>query len=200
MTSDTVDRVTEDRLKPRVLAFSGSIRTGSLNTMLLGLICKEIERQGALVTELSLSDYALPIYNGDIEERAEVPLNVATLRKQISDQELLLITCPEHNGSVTALLKNTLDWCSRPVDGLLPLAPFQRKPVLLASTSTGPFGGLRAIGHLRAILSKMGALVIPQDLVVPFGQTAFSAKGFASAAIQNVAGEAVSALLYERAK
>lgn len=180
---------------PRLLAFSGSVRGGSLNTALLGLLTAEAEFQGAQVSRISLRDYAFPVYDGDIEARGDAPATVAALRKLIRDHDALLIACPEHNGSVTALLKNTLDWCSRPMDALAPLEPFQGKTVLIIGTSVSPFGGLRALGHLRAILAKMGANVMPQDLAVPFGQEAFDADGFKSEALGAMASDMISTLM-----
>ncbi|MFZ1813130.1 MAG: NAD(P)H-dependent oxidoreductase [Rhizobiaceae bacterium] len=161
-----------------ILAFSGSERKGSLNATLLGIIAAEAERQGTPMTRISLRDYALPIYDGDLEERNDVHAAISDPRATIRGHACLLIASPEHNGSVTALLKNALDWCSRPVDGQPPLEPFQGKFVLIVSTSISPFGGLRAIGHLRAILAKMGATVLPVDLAVPFGQNALGTEGF----------------------
>lgn len=184
--------------RPRVLAFSGSERQGSLNARLLGLVAAEVERQGAAVTRLSLRNQALPLYDGDLEAGGEVPASVGNLRGLIRSHDFLLIACPEHNGSVTALLKNALDWCSRPVDGQPALALFQRKPVLIVGTSISPFGGLRAIGHLRAILAKMGAMVLPMDLAVPNGDKALAAEGFGAEGLERLAANAVAALLRER--
>ena len=180
-----------------ILAFCGSTRAESLNAALLGLLVDEAAAQGARVTALSLKDYPLPVYDGDIEARGEAPGAVAELRELIRSHDALLIACPEHNGSVTALLKNTLDWCSRPVDGAAPLEPFQGKPVLIAATSPSPFGGLRAIGHLRAILAKMGAAVLPLDLAVPQGAGAFDSAGFRDKGVAALASGAVAALIAE---
>lgn len=184
----------------RILTFSGSVRDGSLNSTLLSLLNDEAARQGAVVTRVNLRDFALPIYDGDIESRGEVPETVSALRGLIRDHAGLLIACPEHNGSVTALLKNTLDWCSRPVDGSPSLEPFHRKTVLIVGTSLSPFGGLRAIGHLRAILAKMGATVLPQDLAVPFGQTAFDSGGFKTDTLRGLAVDAIDVLLHDLRK
>ena len=178
-----------------ILAFSGSVREGSLNAALLSLLVAEAEKQGASVTGVSLRDYALPVYDGDIEARGDVPEEVSELRALIRAHPRLLIACPEHNGSVTALLKNTLDWCSRPVDSHPTLEPFQGKTVLIAGTSVSPFGGLRAIGHLRAILGKMGALVLPQDLAVPHGQDAFGSEGFHDEGLAALASGGVASLI-----
>jgi chromate reductase, NAD(P)H dehydrogenase (quinone) len=157
----------------RVLAFSGSARTGSWNALLLKIAADDLRAHGVVVTDLSLRDYALPLYDSDLEAQDGVPESVVALRRLIHEHDGLLIACPEYNGSVTPLLKNALDWCSRPGDGLGALEPFRLKPALIVGTSIGPFGALRAIGHLRAILSKMGAAVVPEDLAVPNAPAAF---------------------------
>lgn len=157
----------------RVLAFSGSARKGSWNSLLLKIVADELRSHGIAITEVSLRDFALPLYDGDLEEDEGVPKEAFALRRLIHEHDGLLIACPEYNGSVTPLLKNALDWCSRPGDGLGRLEPFQLKPVLIVGTSISPFGALRAIGHLRAIMSKMGAAVVPEDLALPSAQAAF---------------------------
>jgi len=176
-----------------VLAFSGSARSGSWNARLLDVMVGGLESNGLAVEKISLRDLALPLYDGDLEAADGVPAPAVALRRQIAGSAGLLIACPEHNGSVTALLKNTLDWCSRPGDGMGPLEPFQRKPVRIAGASISPFGGLRAIGHLRAILAKMGAVVMPDDVAVPHAGSAFTADGFADQGTAAAAGRAAQA-------
>ncbi len=179
----------------RVLAFSGSERRGSWNARLLALVIGEMEGLGIAVTAVSLRDLKLPLYDGDEEAASGVPEGAMRLRYLISGHDAMLIACPEYNGSVTPLLKNALDWCSRPVNGQGGLAPFQLKPSLLVGTSVSPFGGVRAIGHLRAILGKMGALVMPEDLAVPHAERAFSETGFSDAGTAAAARRAVASLL-----
>jgi len=178
-----------------VLAFSGSLRRGSWNTRLLKTMAGELSSHGVLVTELSLRNHLLPIYDPDIEAESGVPATAVELRELISRYDGLLIACPEYNGSVTPVLKNTLDWCSRPVGQVGGLAPFQQKPVLIIGTSIGPFGALRAIGHLRAILSKMGAMVWPEDLAVPNATAAFTGAGLADSATAALAARAAAAFI-----
>ncbi|QWW71329.1 NADPH-dependent FMN reductase [Rhizobium sp. WYJ-E13] len=167
-------RAPADGALARVLAFSGSTRAGSWNSVLLGIAAEALRSQGVDVREINLRDYPFPIYDGDLESKDGVPSQVLSLRRIIKEHDGLLFACPEYNGSVTPLLKNTLDWCSRPGDGMAPLEPFRLKPSLIVGTSIGPFGGIRAIGHLRAILSKMGATVFPEDLAIPNAQRAFA--------------------------
>ncbi|MBX4892958.1 NADPH-dependent FMN reductase [Rhizobium bangladeshense] len=175
-----------DRPAKRVLAFSGSVRRESWNSLLLNIAADALRSHGVSVRGISLRDYALPIYDGDLEESRGVPQSVLELRGLIREHDGLLVACPEYNGSVTPLLKNALDWCSRPCDGLGGLEPFQLKPVLIVGTSIGPFGALRAISHLRAIMSKMGAAVVPEDLALPNAQAAFRSGALADPDMEEV--------------
>jgi chromate reductase len=164
-------------MKNTILAFSGSSRKGSWNARLLKVVCQHAESAGAGVTTVDLRDLRLPIYDGDVEAENGIPRQAIEFRKLIHGHRSMLIACPEDNGSVSPLLKNTLDWCSRPVDGQDGLAPFRGKHVAVVSASLGPFGGLRALGHLRGILSKMGAIVLADELSIPAAHQAFSDSG-----------------------
>lgn len=156
--------------------------------MLLKIVADELRAQGVAVTEISLKDYPLPLYDGDLEDDDGVPGEAFALRRLIHEHDGLLIACPEYNGSVTPLLKNALDWCSRSGDGLGRLEPFRIKPVLVVGTSIGPFGAVRAIGHLRAILSKMGAAVVPEDLALPNAPAAFQGEALADRGMDGMIG------------
>ncbi|WP_166363527.1 NADPH-dependent FMN reductase [Pseudomonas akapageensis] len=162
-------------MKPiiKILALSGSIRKSSLNVKLLKLAVTAIQEHEVQVTHIDLRDFPLPIYDGDLEEASGVPQNARALRELLLAHDGLLIASPEYNGSVTALLKNTLDWCSRPADGIDGLAPFRGKAVGLMSASLSPFGGLRGIIDLRGIMMKLGAVVLSDDVALPSAQHAF---------------------------
>lgn len=137
---------------------------------------------GAEVTIVDLRELALPIYDGDLESDQGVPESVQSLRKQMLTHDGFLIASPEHNGSVTALLKNALDWCSRPFDGIDGLAAYRGKTVALLAASVSPFGGVRGLLALRAIMAKMGAIVLAEDVALPFAQDAYDDKN----ALKNV--------------
>lgn len=183
--SEAVDPVHAQARWQPVLAISGSLRSGSWNSLLLGLVAGRLEAHGVGVREHSLRHHPLPLYDPDQEAATGVPTEAARLRQAIAESEGLLIACPEHNGSVTAVLKNALDWSSRPLAGESALAPFTLKPVLIVGTSVSPFGAVRAIGHLRAILAKMGALVMPEDLAVPNASVAFGSGGPAGTGLRD---------------
>lgn len=176
-----------------VLAISGSTRRASWNTRLLGIVASELGLQGVAIVEHSFREQPLLLYDPDSEAEMGIPDAVLRLRGQISQCDGLLIACPEYNGSVTPVLKNALDWASRPVGGENGLAPFRLKPILIIGTSIGPFGALRAIGHLRAVLGKMGALVMPEDLAVPNAATAFADEALADPATAAAAKRAAAA-------
>ncbi|MCG3122240.1 MAG: NAD(P)H-dependent FMN reductase [Phycisphaerales bacterium] len=162
---------------PRILALAGSNREQSFNRRLLNLGVQLARSHGATVDVLDLRDYSLPIMDEDLEAREGIPDNAMKLKKLFIDHDALLIACPEYNSSITPLLKNTIDWVSRPVKGEPPLAGFQGKPVTLLAASGGELGGLRGLVHVRAILGNIGAIVLPDQVAVPKAHEAFESDG-----------------------
>ncbi len=100
----------------RILAFAGSIRRDSINRRLAQAAARGAEAAGAEVTWLELADWPLPIYDGDLEADSGFPENVIALKDMFDAHDGLLIGCPEYNSSITPLLKNTIDWISRPIE------------------------------------------------------------------------------------
>ena len=98
---------------PKVLVFAGSIRTGSMNTRLAALAAKELLAAGADVTRISLADYPMPVYDGDLEANSGAPGNAVKLKQMFMAHQGIFIASPEYNASMTPLLKNSLDWVSR---------------------------------------------------------------------------------------
>ncbi len=128
-------------------------------------------------TSSKLRDYPMPLYDGDLEAGDGMPESVGRLGFRMRDHEGLLLACPEYNSSITPLLKNTIDWLSRPVDGAAPLAAFRGKVAGLLAASPGGLGGLRGLVHVRAILSGIGVHVIPTQVAVPKSHEAFDDDG-----------------------
>lgn len=152
---------------PKILAFAGSARTGSLNKKLVNAAAQAARDAGAEVTVLDLKDYPLPIYDGDLEDATGLPENARKLKDIFRAHQGLLIASPEYNSSVTALLKNTLDWVSRAeTDDEPPLAAYKGKTAALLAASPGALGGLRGLVHLRAILGNIGVIVLPEQTAV----------------------------------
>jgi chromate reductase, NAD(P)H dehydrogenase (quinone) len=158
----------------KLLAFAGSTRKGSLNQALLDLSVREARDRGAEVTAIRLKDFALPIYDGDLEVEA-FPQAAHDLKALFRAHHGFLIATPEYNGSVSAVLKNAIDWVSRPTDGesLVALSAFRGKVAGLMAASISPFGGLRGITHMRQILGTIQTVVATEQVLVPFAHGAF---------------------------
>jgi Predicted flavoprotein len=181
--------------KPRILAFAGSARSQSLNKMVLSVAALGARRAGAEVTQVDLGDFPIPIYDGDLEAGQGIPENALRLRELMLGHQGFLIASPEYNGSIAPLLKNVIDWVSRPVNGQDGLAPYKNKVVVLMSASPGGFGGLRALPHLRTILSSIGSIVLPDQIAVPKAHEAFAPDGSMLNAKQQASVEGLGATL-----
>ena len=163
--------------KIKILAFAGSTRQDSFNKKLLPIAAQSAQAAGADVTMVDLSDYPLPLYDGDLEARAGIPNHGRTLQRLFLEHHGLLLACPEYNSSISAVLKNTIDWVSRPVPDQPPLACFKGKIVSLMSASPGALGGLRGLVHVRAILGNIGCLVLPEQTAIGNAHKAFDDQG-----------------------
>lgn len=163
---------------PRILLFAGSIRTGAFSGRVADAAQKELAVQGAEVSRISLADYPLPILDQDLEREKGIPENALKLARQFAAHDAVLICTPEHNGSIPALLKNTIDWMSRVHrDNGRPLEPFRGRVGAICSSSDGHFAGIRSAGHLRAVLSHIGMELISPQVSVPRAGEAFDEEG-----------------------
>lgn len=162
---------------PRILAFAGSTRNESFNKKLAQIAAKGAREAGAEVTVIDLKDYPLPLFDQDLEAADGLPENAMKLKKLFLDHHGFVIASPEYNSSITAVLKNTLDWISRPTPGEPSLAAFRGKVASLVSASPGALGGLRGLVHLRAILGNIGVIVLPDQIAVPKAHEAFDGEG-----------------------
>jgi len=162
---------------PRILAFAGSARKDSYNKKVLAAAAEGARKAGAEVTLIDLADYPLPIYDGDLEAGEGLPENAVRLKALFKEADALLLACPEYNGSITPLLKNTIDWVSRPYAGEPSLACFAGKTAALLSASPGALGGIRGLAHVRQILSGIQMLVLANQRAVSKANEAFDADG-----------------------
>jgi NAD(P)H-dependent FMN reductase len=163
---------------PRLLAFGGSLRTGSFNRTLVQIAAEGARAAGAEVTLIALRDFALPVFNQDDENAHGLPEPARRLKQLFLDHHGFLIASPEYNSSVSGSLKNAIDWVSRserPDEP--PLAAFRGKTAALLSASPGALGGLRGLVHLRSLLENLGVLMLPDQLTLPKADTAFDANG-----------------------
>lgn len=176
-------------ITPRILAFAGSTRAGSFNQQLVRFAAGLAREQGADVTLLDLSDYELPLFNEDVESEG-TPDGAKRLKEIFLAHEGLLISSPEYNSSISPLLKNVIDWVSRPVPGEPRLAAYQGKVAGLLAASPGALGGMRGLVHLRDILGNIGVHVIPTEAAISGAQEAFDDAGElkAESQVKRVAG------------
>ena len=154
----------------RVLAISGSLRRDSHNTRLLRAAAEALPPGVELVRFDGLA--ALPPYDED-DDREPSAEPVGRLRRAIADADALLIATPEYNASVPGVLKNALDWASRP----FPDNALRDRPVAVIGASTGLFGAVWAQAELRKVLSHAGARVVQGELPVGLADQAFAADG-----------------------
>jgi NAD(P)H-dependent FMN reductase len=129
------------------------------------------------VTIVDLRDLPMPLYDGDLEARDGLPPNAKKFKELLLAHQGLLIASPEYNSSISAVLKNAIDWASRPVPGEESLACFKGKVAGLVAASPGALGGLRGLVHLRAILGNISVIVVPEQAAVGKAQDAFDADG-----------------------
>ena len=160
---------------PKILVFPGSTRAGSHNVRLAALAAKELTLMDVDVTSISLADYPLPLYEGDLEANAGAPANALKLKQMIMAHNGVFIASPEYSASVTPVLKNAIDWVSRVRErGDPAYAAFRGRVFAISSASPGRSGGLRSLMALRQILELgCGALVIPEQVSVPRADQAF---------------------------
>jgi chromate reductase len=162
---------------PKMLAFAGSTRTGSFNKKLVKLAAEMVRAAGAEVTYLDLRELELPLYDGDLEEMRGLPPGGRKLKDLLLAHDGLLISSPEYNSGYSGVLKNAIDWASRPVPGEKPLECFTGKVAALIAASPGALGGLRGLVMLRMLLGNIGVHVLPQQLAVSHADQAFTAEG-----------------------
>jgi NAD(P)H-dependent FMN reductase len=163
---------------PKILAFAGSARRESFNRKLLAVAVEGARAAGAEVTVLDLADYPLPIFDADVEARDGLPEKAIRLKDHFLAHDGLLLACPEYNSSITPLMKNTIDWVSRPASrDEKPLSAYAGKVAALVATSPGAIGGLRGLVTVRSILGNLGVLVLPKQVAVPKAREAFDDEG-----------------------
>jgi NAD(P)H-dependent FMN reductase len=158
----------------KILVIPGSLRTGSLNARLAAAAAYEFAQAGAEVTRISLADFPLPIYDGDLQTKSGVPKNAINLKRMIGAHHGVLIVTPEYNSSVPPLVKNTIDWVSRVQDAHEVRGQvFRERPFGIAAASEGRLGGTRSLAALRLILTACRALIVPNQLALSLASEAY---------------------------
>src|SRR3954451_17070972 len=157
-----------------ILVIPGSLRPGSLNARLAATAAYEFAQAGAEVTRISLADFPLPIYDGDLQTKSGVPKNAVNLKRLIGAHQGVLLVTPEYNSSVPPLVKNTIDWVTRVQDAQETRGQvFRERAFAIAAASESRLGGTRSLAALRLILSACHATVIPNQLALSFAGQAY---------------------------
>ena len=175
----------------KVLGISGSLRRDSYNTKLL----RAAEELLPAWVELELWEElkAIPPYDQDDDVEAAPP-SVAALRAAIANADAVLFATPEYNSSIPGVLKNAIDWVSRPVA----TNALRNKPVVVVGASTGAFGAVWSQAELRKVLAATGARVVDAEVAVGHAPSKFDADGrLADDSTREQLAETVDALLAE---
>jgi chromate reductase, NAD(P)H dehydrogenase (quinone) len=163
---------------PRILAFGGSLRRDSFNQKLATIAAEGAREAGAEVTLIALRDFPLPVFDQDFEAAEGMPEHAKRLKQLFRDHHGLLIAAPEYNSSITAALKNAIDWVSRTEsDDEPPLIAFTGKSAILCAASPGGLGGIRGLVHVKAILGNIGVTVLPNQVAISKAHEAFREDG-----------------------
>jgi chromate reductase, NAD(P)H dehydrogenase (quinone) len=159
----------------KILVIPGSLRTASHNGRLAALAAKEFALADADVTRISLVDYPLPLFDAEMTAEVATPQNAVLLRRMLEAHQGVFMTSPEYSASVTPLLKNTIDWLSRPrAHGEPAYEVFKDRVFAIGAASSRADGGVRSLLALRQILELgCGALVIPEQITVANAGDAF---------------------------
>ena len=166
--------------QPRIVVMAGSRRREALSRRVAQACAQAVRDAGAEVELIELDDYPAPLYDGDLEAASGLPEGIVRLQRVLHASDGLLVVNPEYNGSLTPLLKNTLDWCSRPN----PADPersggkvYAGRAAAVVGSSPGALGGMRVLFHVRDVLGYLGMQVIPQQLAVGKAGEAVGADG-----------------------
>jgi chromate reductase len=161
---------------PRILAFAGSTRRDSWNKKLVKIAADAARAAGAEVTLVDLRDLPMPLFDEDLEKEG-TPENATRWKKLLIEHQGMLISSPEYNSSISGVLKNAIDWASRPKAGEAPLVAFKGKVAGLMAASPGALGGLRGLVTVRSILGNIGTLVLPDQIAISKAHEAFDGDG-----------------------
>jgi len=163
--------------EPKILAFAGSLRRHSYNKRVLQIAVDGAIKAGAAVTSIDLNDFPMPIYNADDHVANGFDEHALKLQELLTQNDGLLISTPSYNGSLSAALKNAIDWTSRANDIYQKADVYPGKMAGIISASPGSLGGIRALAHLRGVLSSVKVHVLPSEAAVPYVKGKFDGDG-----------------------
>ncbi len=163
---------------PRLLAFGGSLRAASYNQKLATLAADAARDAGADVTLIALRDFRMPLFDEDLEASEGMPEAARKLKELFAKHDGLIIASPEYNSTITAALKNAIDWVSRATSpDEKPLSVLSGKKAAILSASPGGYGGARSLAQLRPFLENIGITVLPDQVSIPKAYEAFAEDG-----------------------
>lgn len=160
----------------KIIALAGSLRESSFNKQLVKIAAEGASEHGADVQIVDLADFSIPLFSEDLEADG-TPAAVNDLKHLFAQSQGILLASPEYNGSITGVLKNALDWLSRPSKDNNIGSAFQGKVAGIMSTSPGGLGGIRGLAHTRDVLYNLGVTVHPKQVAVPSAYSAFDENG-----------------------
>ena len=185
--------------KPRILVFGGSLRAESYNQKLATIAAAGAREAGAEVTLISLRDFRMPIFDEDLEAAEGMPETAKKLKALFAANEGLIIASPEYNSTITAALKNAIDWVSRVTSPEeKPLSVLSGKSAAILSASPGGYGGSRSLAQLRPTLENIHITVVSDQVSIPKAYEAFDADGNLIDPSQLAAVKALAASLVEK--
>lgn len=161
----------------RLLVIPGSTRTDAFSKKLARAAGALATKNGIEATVVDLRDHAMPLYDGDLETASGLPEAAVRLREIVKQHAAVLFVTPEYNASLPAVLKNTIDWLSRPYGKEPGVSVWKGKVAGLLSSSPGALGGMRALVHLRQVLMNLGLLVVTEQFALGNAASAFAPDG-----------------------
>ncbi|WP_432142402.1 NADPH-dependent FMN reductase [Streptomyces sp. bgisy084] len=175
----------------RVLVLGASMRAGSSNARLASLVARMMTATGATVDLARMREFAMPLYDGDVEETQGLPDGALALRDRLERCDAFALSSPEYNASVPGVVKNAIDWVSR-----VRPQPFKTKHALLVSASPSMVGGNRGLWALRVPLEHLGTRVYPDMFSLAAAHQGFTEDGeLTDPALQTRLEETVDAFL-----
>jgi chromate reductase, NAD(P)H dehydrogenase (quinone) len=172
MTTPAEFRAMGNKGPVRVLLFSASLRTDSVNTRLAHLARSAIQAAGAAVDWATMTEFDGPSYNQDVESGSGFPSGARELHRRLEICDAFVIATPEYNASMPGHLKNAIDWVSR-----FRPQPFNARHGLLLSASPSMAGGNRGLWALRVPLEHLGARIFPDMFSLAQAHKAFGEDG-----------------------
>jgi NAD(P)H-dependent FMN reductase len=161
----------------RLLVIPGTTRTEAFSKKLARAAGALAVEHGFQATVLDLREHAMPLYDGDLEQKEGLPPAAVALRGIVKGHDAVLFATAEYNASLPAVLKNTIDWLSRPYAQEPGVSVWKDKVAALLSSSPGALGGQRALVHLRQVLMNLGLLVITEQFALGHAKEAFAPDG-----------------------